>query len=506
VRKELAVSVGLVALTLLAYGRVALNGFIDLDDNQYVTQNSIVQAGLTWEGVQWAFTTGHSANWHPLTWLSHMLDCELFGLSPAGHHLTSLAIHLASTVLLFRLFHRTTARLGASAFVAAVFALHPLHVESVAWVAERKDVLSALFWILTSLAYVSWTEKKGAGRYALVLVLYALGLLAKPMLVTLPFVLLLMDRWPLGRAFAFVEKIPLFALAAASATVTFLVQRSAGAMSLGDWIPVDARVQNALVSYVAYLRQSIVPTGLAVYYPHPVEAYPFWKVAGAAAVILGITVLALLALKRRPWVTVGWLWFLGTLVPVIGIVQVGSQARADRYTYLPMIGLSLAVAFSAAGRAVWLLVAAVGAWTVLTCRQVEYWRNDTTLFTHVARVMPENHLAHGILGIVHLREGRLQEAILELRESIRLRESYAQGHSNLGMALELSGREEEALAQYRSATLWMPALAEAHYNLGALLHRRGRKLEAVHHYERALEIRPDFPEARNNLRLLRAVE
>ncbi|MFN0009761.1 MAG: tetratricopeptide repeat protein [Planctomycetota bacterium] len=507
-RKELVVCLGLAALTLLAYGRVAGNEFIQLDDNEYVTQNLHVQAGLTSDGLVWAFTTGHSANWHPLTWLSHMLDCELFGLNPAGHHLTSLALHVASTVLLFRLFHRTTAALGASAFVAAVFAVHPLHVESVAWIAERKDVLSALFWILTSLAYVSWTTKRGAGRYVLVVALYALGLLAKPMLVTLPFVLLLMDRWPLGRRPMFVEKIPLFVLAAASATITFLVQRAAGAMSLGDWLPLGARVQNALVSYAAYLQQSVVPGGLAVFYPHAAEAYPVWQVGGALLLIAGLTVLALFAAKRQPWLAVGWLWFLGTLVPVIGLVQVGSQARADRYMYLPMIGLSVAVAFSVA-RSKWLLagaVAAVGAWTVLTWKQVGHWRNDTTLFTHVAEVMPGNHLAHGILGIVHMQHGRLPEAMAELRESIRLRESYAQGHSNLGMALELAGREDEALAEYRAALRWMPALAEAHYNLATLLHRRGQTGPAIEHYERALAIRPEFPEARNNLRLLRIGE
>jgi tetratricopeptide (TPR) repeat protein len=527
VKRDLAVCAGLLALTLAAYAGVAANGFINLDDNDYVTQNLHVQAGLSWKGVVWAFTTGHSANWHPLTWLSHMLDCQLYGLRPAGHHLTNLALHLASTLLLYRLFRVATGATWPSAFVAAAFAVHPLHVESVAWVAERKDVLSALLGILTMLAYVRWTQSREPGRYALVVALYALGLLAKPMLVTLPFVLLLLDLWPLARTTApwkdrvglarlAREKIPLFALAAACSAVTFLVQREAGAMSLGDQLPFGTRLQNALVSYVAYLGKAIAPGGLAVYYPHRVEAHPAWQVAGATLCLAALTWLAFRATERRPWMTVGWLWFLGTLVPVIGLVQVGSQAMADRYMYLPMIGLSVAVAFGAAewtGRSKGLRTGctvaagiAVLAWTALSFRQVECWKDDTTLFEHVVDVMPENYLAHGILGNVHLQQGRLPEAMAELRRALRQRPSYPQGHSNLGMALELSGRKDEALAEYREALRWMPNLAEAHYNLARLLDERGQTALAVEHYERALSIQPDFPEAHHNLALIRMKE
>jgi tetratricopeptide (TPR) repeat protein len=519
-RLALALGAGLAALTIAAYARVAGNGFINLDDNDYVTQSPHVQAGITWKGVVWAFTTGHSANWHPLTWLSHMLDCQLYGMNPTGHHLTSLLLHVASTLLLFRLFLRTTGMPFPSAFVAAAFGLHPLHVESVAWVAERKDVLSAFFWIATTLAYVSWVEKRRVGRYLAVIALYALGLLSKPMLVTLPFTLLLLDVWPLHRIETpwreaqvslrlLREKVPLFLLAVASSVVTFLVQRAAGAMSLGDQISFPLRVQNALVAYAAYLWKSLAPTALAVYYPHPIEAYPGWRVASAALVLGTMTVFAWREGRRRPWIAVGWLWFLGTLVPVIGLVQVGSQAMADRYTYVPMIGLSLSVAFSAAeiGRrsntaritmAALLLLAAV-AWTGLTWRQVGYWKDDRTLFGHVAVVMPENHLAHGILGNVHLREHRFDEAMAEYQTALRLRPSYAQAYSNMGMVFELSGHPAEAIERYETALRWSPDLAEAHQNLGSLLASQGRLGPAIAHLEAAVKSNPDLVEAHMNL-------
>jgi tetratricopeptide (TPR) repeat protein len=519
-RRELAIGGLLAALTIAAYARVAGNGFINLDDNDYVTENLRVQAGLSWKGAAWAFTTGHSANWHPLTWLSHMLDCQLFGMNPAGPHLTNLALHVASVLLLFHLFRRMTAAVGPSAFVAAAFALHPVHVESVAWVAERKDVLSALLWILTTLVYVRWVERPGAGRWAWVVALYTLGLLAKPMLVTLPFVLLLLDVWPLSRlespwrdrvrlARLVREKSALFALAAASCAVTFLVQRGAGAMSLGDQIPFALRAQNALMAYVAYLGKTVVPARLAVFYPHRVEAFPALQVAGAALLLLAATVLALRTARERPWFAVGWLWFLGTLVPVIGLVQVGSQAMADRYMYVPMIGLSAAVGFGAAEivqrsrvarpAIAGLFALAVAGWTGLTWRQVGLWKDDQSLFRHVVEVMPENYLAHGILGNVHLRGNRFEEAMAEYREALRLRPSYAQAHSNLGMAFELQGRPADATAEYRTALLWSPDLPEAHHNLGRLLAEQGSTDQAIGHYEAALRANPDLVEAHVNL-------
>jgi len=514
--RAFALSAGLAALTLLAYAGVARNQFINLDDNDYVTQNVRVQAGITWRGVVWAFTTGHSANWHPLTWLSHMLDCELFGLDPTGHHLVNLLVHVATALLLFRLFLKTTRAPWPSAFVAATFALHPLHVESVAWIAERKDVLAAFFWVLTTLAYVRWLEGRGRGRYLAVVGSYALGLLSKPMLVTLPFTLLLLDLWPLGRSGNFAglgklvgEKAPLFLLAFASSVVTFFVQRDAGAMTLSDHVPFALRAANALVAYASYLGKAFWPSHLAVYYPHAAEALRASEIAGAAAILGAATWAVLRVRARRPWLAVGWLWFLGTLVPVIGLVQVGSQAMADRYTYVPLIGISVAVAFDFGWfaercRAVRiaasvLLAAAVAAWTGLTARQIAYWRDDLSLFGHVVEVMPENHLAHGILGNVHLRERQFDLAMSEYETALRIRPTYAQAHSNMGMALELSGRPEEAILKYEEALRISPTLAEAHHNLGRLLAAYGRLLPAITHLEAAVRSNPDLVEVRINL-------
>ena len=537
-RTRVALGAALAALVIAAYVRVAGHGFIDLDDGTYVEWNPWVQAGLTWRGVVWAFTTGHAANWHPLTWLSHMLDCQLYGLHAGGHHLTSLALHVASTLLLYRLFLRTTNALWPSAFVAAVFGLHPLHVESVAWVAERKDVLSAFFWILTTLAYVAWTEKRGTGRYLLVVGLYALGLMSKPMLVTLPFTLLLLDVWPLGRAKALLrEKIPLFALAALSSVVTFLVQQAGGAMTLGERVPIGLRVENAIVAYVLYLAKTVAPVRLLVYYPYPHAGYAGWQVAGAVLLLAAATALALRERTRRPWLAVGWLWFLGTLVPVIGFVQVGPQAMADRYAYVPLIGLSIAVAYSASFLPA-LLVVAAGAWTALTWIQVGLWKDDRTLFGHMVEVAPENHLGQGVLGNVDLHEGRYGDAIARYRRALELQPGYPLWESNLGRAYLLTGRIPEAkaaledalrsdpnhaaahhqlgfllatqgdldgaIAHFEAALRTDPDLHEVHYNLGLALLQKGRVDEAIAHFERSLEIAPNFEQARVQLAAARA--
>jgi len=520
-RSSIAVGALLVLLTLLAYARVTGNGFIGFDDDDYVTENFRVQAGLTWDGLAWAFTTTHASNWHPLTWLSHMLDVELFGLRAGGHHLASVLFHVASAVLLFHLLVRTTSQLGPSAFVAAVFALHPLHVESVAWVAERKDVLSAFFWVLTTLAYVRWVERSGARRRAAVLLLYALGLMAKPMLVTLPFTLLLLDIWPLRRAAAswkdrVLEKWPLFALAAASSVVTYAVQRSGGAMAPEDTFPFAVRVQNALVACAAYLGKAAAPFGLSVFYPHPGQGFPIAEVLLSALGLAIATALVLRGVRARPWLAVGWLWFLGTLVPVLGLVQVGSQAMADRYTYVPMIGLSIVVAFggaelvrrfpsSRAPAAAFACVLVIG-WSVLTWRQVGLWRSSETLFVHALELEPRNYLARGALGVDHLRADRLTEAESELRESVRIQPDFALGHCNLGAALERLGRVEEAKAEYETALRLSPRLTHAHQNLGRLLGIEGRTDLAIEHLEAALRSSPDSVYAHFNLgvALLRA--
>jgi tetratricopeptide (TPR) repeat protein len=504
--RAVLLAAGLVLATLAAYASVARNDFIHIDDNTYVTDNPHVQAGLSLGTLAWAFTTSRGANWHPLTWLSHALDCQLFGLHPAGHHLTSLLLHVVSAVWLFFLLRRATSSTGRSAFVAALFALHPLHVESVAWVAERKDVLSGLLWMATLWSYLRWVELPGAGRYALVLLLYALGLLAKPMLVTLPFVLLLLDLWPLSRMSMIWprvrEKLPLFALAVAASVITFFVQRAQGAMAGGAKIPLGLRIENALVSTVAYVAQTVWPARLGFFYPHPLEAYPVWQVAGSALLLAAASVVAFLTLRTRPYVAVGWLWFLGMLVPVIGLVQVGTQARADRYTYLPLIGLSIAVAWGAfdlAGRARWGRIAlAAGAvalaasWAILTSVQVGHWKNDRTLYEREVALLPDNAAAHGMLGMVHLRERRLDQAIAEYKIALSLEPKYAQGHSNYGMALELQGNKHEALAEYQRAVAFDPNLAEAHFNLGNIYHDLGRFEEAQGCYRQALRLNPSY--------------
>jgi tetratricopeptide (TPR) repeat protein len=502
--RVLAIEVGLAALTLISYAGVVRNGFTSFDDDVYVTANEHVRSGFSLANVAWAFTTGHGANWHPLTWLSHMLDCELFGLHAAGHHLVSLLLHVATALLLFRFFLHATSAVGPSAFVAAAFALHPLHVESVAWAAERKDVLAAFFWILTTLAYGAWTEKHGTGRYLLVVGLYALGLMSKPMLVTLPFTLLLLDVWPLGRRPSLREKIPLFLLAIASSVVTFLVQRAGGAMTIGEHVPLGSRAANAIVAYVLYLAKSVAPVRLLAYYPYPHEGYAGWQVAGAALLLIAASAFAWRERRRRPWLAVGWLWFLGTLVPVIGLVQVGQQAMADRYTYVPMIGLAIAVAFSVRGRSVGAVLFALAAasWTAATWRQVEFWRDDAALLPIARGKMRDTYEAHAAVGHAFLEQHRWEEAAAELRRATALDPSVAQGHNDLGMALEETGRGDEAVAEYREAIRLAPDLAEGHHNLAGALAERGRTDEAVEHYRRALEIRPDLADTHCELGIL----
>jgi len=513
----LAVHVGLALLTLVAYARLHANAFLSFDDVDYITQNPRVLAGISGSGIAWAFQSLRGANWHPLTLISHMLDCELFGVNPVGHHAVGLAWHLASTLLLFHLLRRMTGKVGPSAFVAAVFALHPLHVESVAWAAERKDVLSTFFWIAATLAYVRWTERPCAARYAVLLALYALGLLSKPMLVTLPFTLLLLDAWPLGRLSALWprvrEKLPLFLLAAASSVVTFLVQRAEGAMILGERTSLGSRIANALVSYAAYLWKSILPVDLAVHYPYPVGGHPAWKVAGAALLLLVLTAIAIRQARARPWLAVGWFWYLGTLVPVIGIVQVGEQSMADRYTYVPMIGLSVAVAFgveelarrskAARGIATGLFAACVLAWTACTFVQVGYWKDDKTLFTHTVRIEPGDHMAHGVLGLVAYKEERFDDAIAEYREALRLNPGYAQWSNNMGMALTRSGRVEEGRVQFEAALASDPHHSDAHHNLGYYYATQRKFDQAIPHFEESLEHQPDQPQVLFNLGLAR---
>jgi protein O-mannosyl-transferase len=448
-----------------------------------------------------------------------MLDCQLHGLSAGWHHFTNVLLHCLAVVLLFVALERMTGTLWRSAFVSAVFAVHPLHVESVAWIAERKDVLSALFFMLTLLAYLHYTRAPSIGRYLTVTLVFVLGLMSKPMLVTLPFVLLLLDYWPLGRfegrtsntrrqLFRLVlEKIPLLALSAVSSMVTFLAQR--GAIGWTEQLPVPERVTNAFVAYVVYIRQMFWPAGLAVFYPHPEHRLPVWELSLALIVLVGITAAAFVFRKKAPYFVTGWLWYLGMLVPVIGLVQVGWQGHADRYTYLPQVGLYIAVTWSvtdltrtwrfqriALGAAAVLIV---GALSWRTWLQTSYWRNSETLFTHALAVTSNNDVALNNLGIIFLDKGQLDDAISKLQAAIDLRPENAPAHDNLAKALLKKGQVAEAMVHYRKFLELEPANVEARNTLGTALIQQGHVKEAIDQWQEALATQPENGNAASNL-------
>ena len=526
----------LVLIVLVVFWQGVKNDFINFDDTQYVTENQHVQAGLTWKKLAWAFTTTHAGNWHPLTWLSHMVDCQLYGLNPAGHHLTNVLLHTASTVILFLVLLGMTGSRWRSAFVAALFALHPLHVESVAWVAERKDVLSTLFWMLTLWAYLAYAQRPGVKTYLLIILPFALGLMAKPMLVTLPFVLLLLDYWPLKRielgqsaiglpaasqpstiakkpgvqAFPLLwEKTPLFVLAAVSSVVTFIVQKSGGAMGALEVYPIKIRVANALISYVRYMVKMIWPQNLAVFYPHPGQSLPMWQAAAAGLLLLLISIAVIRAGRRQPYLPVGWFWYLGTLVPVIGLVQVGAQAMADRYTYVPLIGLFFIIAWGVPEllakyryRRIVLATATtilLATFTMVTKLQVRYWQNNFTLFQHAAEVTADNYVAHDSLGNALAQQGMLEQAIVHYREALRIKPNLVNTYNNLGVALLQQGEINRAIAQYYQALRLKSDSAETHNNLGIALFNLGQVDKAIGHYLTAIKLDPNFGKAYNNL-------
>jgi len=543
IKPHFLISFLLVLITLIVYSRVLNHHFIDYDDNSYVTENGHVKSGLTVESIKWAFTTGRTGNWHPLTWISLMSDFELFGLNPTGYHLTNLLLHIANSVLLFMAFMRMTKTLWSSAFVAAVFALHPLHAESVAWIAERKDVLSALFWILTMWAYIGYVEHSGAKRYLLVILFFAIGLLAKPMLVTLPFVLLLLDYWPLGRFKPSIganifkhatrkqlkprsawssllllckEKIPLFALAIASSIVTFFVQQGGGAVSELSALPLDVRIANALVAYVEYMGKTIWPSHLAIFYPHTLTMLPLLQVASAGIVLVATSAIAVWKAKSHPYLPVGWFWYLGTLVPVIGIVQVGLQSMADRYMYLPLIGLTLVMGWGIPSLAKrWRIVrgglavltgVVLVALTIRTRDQLRYWRNSFTVFEHAITVTDRNYVAHTNLADALRAVGRNAEAITQYSEALRINPNHADAHNNLGAVLEQAGQRAEAMIHYEKALSLKPNFAKVHYNFGAALGKEGKLEAAAAHLYDALKIDPEYLEAHNNLAIVLALQ
>jgi tetratricopeptide (TPR) repeat protein len=518
----------LAALTIATYTPVWRFAFVALDDPQYVYANPDLASGLTVRSVVWALTTGHEANWHPLTWLSHALDISLFGMNAGWHHAENLLLHLVNTLLLFGVLRRMTGSAGPSAFVAAVFAVHPLHVESVAWVAERKDVLSTLFFMLSLGAYVRYVDAPSARRYAAVAALLAIGLTAKAMLVTMPFVLLLVDYWPLGRLAGaagathvprpqksarqlIVEKIPLFAIVAASSVATFVAQRQGGAMKDLEVFRVGMRLQNAAVSYADYLRAAFWPSGLGVFYPFP-SSLPSARVALSLLVLAVITAAAVLAWRRLPALTVGWFWFAGMLVPVIGFVQVGMQARADRYMYLPLVGLSIAVAWGAVAlartEALRRAVAALGVAIVLACAvaahaQVQYWRETVGLWSRAAQVTEGSDNVGVYFGLAeYLRaNGRAAESIPVYEAAIQKNVKYRDARLGLVRALIDVGRPAQAIDALGALTAIEPALFEARMSLGVLLLQERRAPEAVEQLQVAVRLQPDSAESHWRLAL-----
>ncbi len=564
------VSVGLICLLLTAavlavFWRALDCDFVNYDDNTYVTSNADVQRGLTRQSFLWAWRSAAASNWHPLTWLSHMADVDLYGLSPRGHHLTNVLLHAANAVLLFLVLRSLTGAIGRSAMVAALFALHPLRVESVVWISERKDVLSTLFWMLTVWMYACYAKRRKPASdqgahldtttvrfgnslaprsgervrergsldprgavprgardrvklaYALALLFFMLGLMAKPMLVTLPFVLLLLDYWPLRRLEAgrmrqtigplLLEKIPFFLLAIASSAVTFVVQRRGGAVSPMAALPLGGRVCNAFISYVLYLGKTFWPDHLSILYPHP-RHWPDWEVAGAILLLTAISLWVVWRAVRQPYLIAGWLWFAGMLVPAIGLVQVGIQSMADRYGYVPLVGVFIMVVWgacdslggSATGK--WVLGAAgalaLAACAVLTPRQIGYWANSETLFEHAVAVTKDNYLAYNNIGFYLSNRGEIAQAMKYYQSSLQINPNYEEAHNNLGFALAGLGSNQEAIVEYIKALSLKSDLTEAHNNLGNALAAVGRNDEAVHEYLVALEENPRHAQAHNN--------
>ncbi len=511
------ICVALAIITFVVFGQTVGHEFIDFDDGGDVYENPVVSRGLTLQGLAWAFSF-HSANWFPLTWLSHMLDCQIYGLRAGGHHLTNVLLHTASVMALFLILRRMTGAIWRSALVAAVFAIHPLRVESVAWVAERKDVLSGLFFMLTMGAYVRYAEEfkvqssKFKVSYGLSLLFFALGLMCKPMLVTLPVVLLLLDYWPLKRPIPakrlLLEKLPFLALAAVACAVTFLAQHEA--IQSNAAITLENRLGNALASCVIYLRQMVWPTGLALLYPFPSNGLPPWEVALSGLLVVLVSALAWRGRRTQPWLLMGWLWYLVMLAPVIGVIQVGGQAHADRYTYLPQIGIYVALTWwvaqwrmSSVARG-GLMAGTLGILMVCAWRQTRYWRNSETLWTRTLACTKENVIAHGNLGVVFREQGKVDAAIDQFRAALRINPNDADSHNNLGTVLRQKGKIEEAMAEYQLALRLKPNLAEAHYNLGIALLQKGRAAEAMGQYQEALRIDPANRKIQNNLAWLLA--
>jgi tetratricopeptide (TPR) repeat protein len=526
---KLFVYLGLALATLAVYWQVSHHEFINFDDNLYVYNNSHVKAGLKGEGLLWAFTKAHAYNWHPLTWISHMLDCQLYGLRPGAHHFTNVLFHTANALLLLLLLDRMTGSFWSSAFVAALFALHPLHVESVAWLSERKDVLSAFFWILTTLAYVRYVEHTSPARYLTMLVLFAFGLMAKQMLVTLPFVLLLLDYWPLGRVtlgkrrptntqpraapvpirLCILEKLPLLVLSVVAGVIVFRIQQGTLVMKSITQYSLPCRAGNALVAYAAYIANMLWPRHLAILYPHPGYNLPLWQVVASASLLVAITAAVIWKIRLRPYLGVGWLWYLGTLLPVIGLVQVGLQARADRYTYIPLTGLFVIIAWAAPDflarlpyRKVILslhatiLLSVLG---ILTWYQVGHWRDSTTLYRHATVAVPNNSWAYLRLGQTLRGQGKADKAIANFTRALQIHPHFLEPRCDLARALADHGRLDEALIHYTKALQFKPDFAPAHSGMAEVRIQQRKPEQAAFHYRQALRTQSRNPTIHNGL-------
>jgi protein O-mannosyl-transferase len=524
-----ATCIFLVAITWVVFGQTIGHQFVNYDDQNYVYENPKIISGLSITGLVWAFTHVHAQNWHPLTTISHMLDCQMFGLRAGGHHFTNVVLHTIAVVLLFLVLRQMTGALWRSAFVAAMFAIHPLRVESVAWVAERKDVLSGVFFMLIIGAYLRYVRTPSGGRYLAVAFLFALGLMTKPILVTVPFVLLLLDYWPLNRwpnrsagqskirsrwlgglsilPEVIVEKIPLLALSAGSVVATLIAQKQA--IGWIEQLPLRWRLNNAILSYILYAWQMVWPVKLAVFYPHPEDHLPLWEIVLALAALIAATGGAFALRKRHPYLVTGWLWYLIMLLPVIGVIQVGWQGRADRYTYLPQIGLYILIAWTIADlTASWrhqseilgsAAVFVLGAFGSLAWIQTSYWRDSGTLWSHALAVTPQNDVAENNLGIISMQRGQLDEAIARFETAIRLRPDNAPAHQNLAKVLLQKGRVEDAIRHYRRFLELDPDQPETRNILGTLLLQLGRTSEALDQWQQTLVTDPQNGNAKNNL-------
>jgi tetratricopeptide (TPR) repeat protein len=532
-RPDFLILVGLAIVPLAIYAQVIGHQFITLDDPTYIQENPMVNRGVTLAGLAWAFTTFHATNWHPLTWISHMIDCQFFSMNAGRHLLINALIHVVNTLLLFWFLLRTTRARWPSALVAALFALHPLHVESVAWASERKDTLSTFFGLLSLIAYVRYAKAPSISRYTWVAILLALGLLAKPMLVTWPLVMLLLDYWPLGRladpiakehrreishrgaatgiASLVWEKLPLFALVTASAVITFLAQSHGGAVRTFTDAPIALRLSNALVSYAKYLLLTFWPNDLAVYYPFAWGGIPAWQIVGAAFLLIGITAFCFSRRKIRPYLIVGWLWFLGTLVPVIGLVQVGGQIMADRYFYIPSIGLFVALAFGLADvakswRVAPALSAAIAGGTLLvlatlTNAQIQRWHDSFTLFEHTLAVTPPNLRIENSLALAMGASGKYDEAAAHFEKTLQIDPNFYDGLVGMGVTRALQGRIPEAIGYFQTAIRSQPDAPKAHVQLALALWKQNNDQAALEEMQRASQLAPNDADIRADLGL-----